>query len=100
MARCDNKERGTDVDQKQIDELNAAKAAADAEESKISVSDSDVKSVGEKLMSFAAGLHPGERKHLWSMLDREPEKGADVQGFWWRDGWRTRFWRDWRWRHR
>jgi hypothetical protein len=51
-------------------------------------------------MSFAAGLGAAERKHLFTLLDREPEKGADVQGFWWRDSWRVRFWRDWRWRHR
>jgi hypothetical protein len=82
------------ADQKKIDEANAAKTAADAEESKINVSDSDVKGVGDKLMAFASGLNAGERKHLWTMLDREPEKGADVQGFWWHDSWRTRWWRD------
>jgi hypothetical protein len=88
------------ADQKQIDEANAAKAAADAEDAKTTVTDADVKAVGEKLMSFAAGLGAAERKHLFTLLDREPEKGADVQGFWWHDTWRTRFWRDWRWRHR
>jgi hypothetical protein len=82
------------VDQKQNDELNAAKSAADAYDAKTSVTDGDVKSVDDKLMSFAAGLGDGERKHLFSMLDR-PEAGADVQGFWWRDTWRIRFWRGW-----
>jgi hypothetical protein len=44
------------ADQKQIDEANAAKAAADAEDAKTTVTDADVKAVGEKLMSFAPGL--------------------------------------------
>lgn len=93
--------KGCDVaDQKEIEEINAAKAAADAEDAKTTVTDSDVKGVGEKLMSFAAGLGAGERKHLFTMLDREPEKGADVQGFWWHDSWRIRYWRGWGWRRR
>ena len=41
-------------------------------------------------MSFAVGLGAGERKHLFSLLDRGPEAGADVQGYWWRDSWRVR----------
>jgi hypothetical protein len=89
------------VDQKEIDEANAAKAAADADDAKTTVSDSDVKSLDEKLLSFACGLGAGERKHLFSLLDREPEAGADVQGYWWRDSWRVRFWRGpwgYRWR--
>jgi hypothetical protein len=89
------------LDQKHIDEFNAAKTAADEEDAKVTVTDSDVKSVDEKLMSFATGLGAGERKHLFSMLDRGPEAGADVQGFWWHDTWRIRFWRGpWGWRHR
>jgi hypothetical protein len=83
------------VDQKQIDEANAAKAAADAEDAKTSVTDGDVKSVEEKLLSFAGGLGAGERKHLFSILDRGAEAGADVQAYWWHDTWRVRYWR-WR----
>jgi hypothetical protein len=85
------------VDQKEIDDYNAAKAAADAEEGKTSVTPEDIRSVDEKLMAFAGGLGAGERKHLFSLLDK-PEAGADVQGFWWRDTWRVRFWNGWRWR--
>ena len=91
-------ERGTNVDHKEFDE---AKAAADAEDAKTTVTDGDVKSLDDKLMSFACGLGAGERKHLFSLLDRAPEAGADVQGFWWHDSWRIRFWRGpwgWRWR--
>jgi hypothetical protein len=86
-------------DQKHIDELNSAKAAADAEDAKTTVSDADVKSVEEKLLAFATGLHPGERKHIFNILDKHQETGADVQGYWWHDSWRIRFWRNpWRWR--
>jgi hypothetical protein len=80
------------MDQKEIDEYNAAKAAADAEDAKTTVTDADIKSVEGKLMSFASGLSPAERKHFFTMVDREPEAGADVQGFWWRDTWRVRWW--------
>jgi hypothetical protein len=83
------------ADNKHLDEV---KAAADAEDAKTHVTDADVKALGDKLLAFATGLAPGERKHLFSMIDREPEKGADVQGFWWHDSWRVRWWRDWRWR--
>jgi hypothetical protein len=81
------------VNQKDIDDMNAAKAAADAEDASTHVTDGDVQSVEEKLLSFAAGLGAGERKHLFTMLDRGPEAGADVQGYWWHDSWRIRFWR-------
>ncbi len=81
------------MDKNQLDEI---KAAADAEDAKTTVSDSDVKGVEEKLLSFATGLNPGERKHLFSLLDRAPEAGADVQGYWWHDSWRMRWHRDWR----
>ncbi len=94
-------ERGTDVDQKEIDDYNAAKKAADDDDAKTTVTDADIKGVDEKLMAFATGLGAGERKHLFSILDRGTEAGADVQGFWWRDSWRVRFWRGpwgWRWR--
>ncbi len=73
--------RGRRWIRKRIDDLNAAKAAADADDAKTHVTDSDVKSVEEKLMSFASGLGPAERKHF-TMPDRGPEAGADVQGFW------------------
>ncbi len=89
------------MDQKELDDYAAAKAAADAEDAKVTVTDADVKSVDEKLLAFAAGLGAGERKHLFSTLDRGAEAGADVQGFWWHDSWRIRFWRGpwgWRWR--
>lgn len=89
------------MDQKEIDDYNAAKAAADAEDAKTNVSEADIKSVDEKLMAFAAGLNAGERKHLFSILDRGLEQNSDVQGYWWRDGWRIRFWRGpwgWHWR--
>ncbi len=93
--------RGKDVsqDQKHHDELNSAKAAADTEEGKTNVSDADVKSVEEKLLSFASGLHPAERKHLFNILDKKHEANADVQGYWWHDSWRIRFWRG-PWGHR
>lgn len=86
-------ERGTTVADQKIDEVAAAKAA-DAEDAKTHVTEGDVKAVEGKLLSFAAGLGAGERKHLWTLLDAPPEKGADVQGFWWRDSWRARWWRD------
>jgi hypothetical protein len=82
------------VDHKELDE---AKAAADAEDAKTTVTDADVKSLDEKLLSFATGLGAGERKHLFTLLDRAPE--GDVQGFWWHDSWRIRFWRG-PWGHR
>jgi hypothetical protein len=81
------------VDQKDIDDATAARAAADAADATTTVTDGDVKGVDEKLMAFASGLSAGERKHLFSMLDKEPEAGADVQGYWWHDTWRVRFWR-------
>jgi uncharacterized membrane protein len=81
------------MDQKEIDDANAAKAAADAHDATTTVTDGDVKGVEEKLMSFATGLGAGERKHLFSMLDRGAEAGADVQGYWWHDSWRVRYWR-------
>jgi hypothetical protein len=81
------------MDQKEIDDANGAKAAADAHDATTTVTDDDVKGVEEKLMSFATGLGAGERKHLFSMLDRGPEAGADVQGYWWHDSWRVRYWR-------
>jgi hypothetical protein len=83
------------------DDLNAAKAAADKHDAETTVSDADVKGLESKLLAFASGLGDGERKHLFSILDRGPEAGADVQGFWWHDSWRIRFWRGpwgWRWR--
>jgi hypothetical protein len=86
------------VDQKEIDDYNAAKKAADEEDAKTSVTDGDIKSLDEKLMAFATGLSGGERKHLFSLLDRAPE--GDVQGFWWRDTWRVRWYHGpwgWRW---
>ncbi len=87
------------MDQKEIDDLDAARAAADAHDATTTVTDGDVKAVEDKLMSFANALGAGERKHLFSMLDREPEAGADVQGYWWHDSWRARYWRGpWRWR--
>jgi hypothetical protein len=90
--------KGTHVDQKEIDDYNAARAAADEVDAKTTVTPEDVKSVDEKLLAFATGLGAGERKHLFSLLDR-PEAGADVQGFWWHDTWRVRFWRGpWGWR--
>jgi hypothetical protein len=87
------------VDQKEIDDYNAAKKAADDEDAKTTVTDGDIKSLDDKLMAFASGLGAAERKHLFSLLDRAPE--GDVQGYWWRDGWRVRFWRGpwgWHWR--
>jgi hypothetical protein len=90
------------VDQKEIDDYTAAKAAADAEDAKTTVTDADIKSLDDKLMAFATGLGAAERKHLFSVLDRGADAGADVQGFWWRDTWRVRWWRGpwgWRWRH-
>jgi len=88
------------VDQKEIDDYNAAKKAADEQDAKTTVTDVDIKSVDEKLMAFATGLGAGERKHLFSILDRGAEAGADVQGFWWRDSWRVRWYHGpwgWRW---
>jgi hypothetical protein len=90
------------VDQKEIEDYTAAKAAADAEDAKTTVTDADIKSLDEKLLAFATGLGSAERKHLFSVLDRGADAGADVQGFWWSDTWRVRFWRgpwSWRWRH-
>ncbi len=89
------------MDQKDIDDANGAKAAADAEDASTTVTDGDIKGLEEKLMAFATGLGAGERKHLFSMLDKEPDAGADVQGYWWHDSWRVRFWRGpwgYRWR--
>ncbi len=100
-ARYAPEERGIDVshDQKHIDELNEAKAAADAEDAKTHVTEADAKSTEEKLLAFASGLHPAERKHLFNILDKHHEQGGDVQGYWWHNTWRVRWWGGpgWRW---
>jgi len=81
-------------DHKHHEEMDLAKAAADAEESKANVTEADVKSVDEKLLSFVSGLHAGERKHIFNMLDKHSggDKNADVQGYWWHNSWRVRWW--------
>jgi len=85
-------------DKKQQEDWDAAKKAADKEESEAHITPADVKSSEEKLLAFATGLNPAERKHLWTLLDKAPE--GDVQGYWWRDTWRVRWWHGgWGWRH-
>jgi hypothetical protein len=91
------------MDQKEIDDYNAAKAAADAEDAKTHVTDADIKSLDDKVLSFASGLSAAERKHFFTILDKGSDAGADVQGFWWRDTWRVRWYHGpwgWRWWHR
>jgi hypothetical protein len=75
---------------KKHEDLNAAKAAADAEDAKTHITPEDIKSSEEKLLSFATGLNPAERKHLFGLLDKAPE--GDVQGYWWHHSWRIRWW--------
>ncbi len=88
------------ADQKKIDDLNAAKAAADAEDQKTHITPEDIKSSEEKLLAFATGLSAGERKHLFTLLDHPPAEGADVQGYWWHNSWRVRWWHGpWGWHH-
>ena len=59
-------------------------------DTKIDMTDADVAALEDKLMTFAHGLTPGEREHLFSMLDRHDEN-ADVQGYLWGKAWRARY---------
>src|SRR5262249_7707137 len=96
-----SQERGTDVNQKELEDAKAIIAESDAADAAATVTDADRKSVEDKLLSFAHGLGDGERKHLFSMLDHGhgQDQGADVQGYGWWESWRARYWRRWRWSH-
>jgi hypothetical protein len=59
----------------------------------IDKTDGDVAGLEDKLMTFAHGLTPGERDHLFSMLDRGTGADADaeVQGYLFGQAWRARY---------
>lgn len=73
------------AEQQEIDKEAEQELAADDE---VEVTEADKESLEDKVLSFADLLQPGERKHLFSLLDKGQESDAEVQGYRWRS-WRV-----------